>query len=58
MNPVCGVFLSAILLKETKQALCLNSLLALILVSIGIYIAQSQKKGTMHGELECDNGKK
>ena len=58
MNPVCGVFLSAILLKETKQALCLKSLLALILVSIGIYIAQSQKKGTMHGELECDNGKK
>lgn len=53
MNPVCGVLLSAILLKETKQAFSIKSLVALILVSVGIYIAQSQKREKM-GEFYGD----
>lgn len=43
MNPVCGVFLSAFILGETKQAFRLNSLFALILVSLGIYIVNRVK---------------
>lgn len=44
MNPVCGVFLSAFILGETKQAFRLNSLIALMLVSLGIYIVNVSKK--------------
>lgn len=43
MNPVCGVFLSAFILGETKQAFRLNSLFSLILVSLGIYIVNHSK---------------
>lgn len=38
MNPVFGVLLSALLLGETGQASGIQSLLALILVCIGIYL--------------------
>ena len=38
MNPVCGVILSAILLKEQNQAFTLQGLVSLILVCIGIYM--------------------
>lgn len=38
MNPVFGVILSAILLKENGQAFSLRGLTSLILVCIGIYI--------------------
>ena len=44
MNPVCGVFLSAFILGETRQAFRLNSLIALLLVSLGIYIVNVSKK--------------
>lgn len=38
MNPVCGVLLSALLLGEAQQAFRLESLIALVLVSAGIFI--------------------
>ncbi len=38
MNPVCGVILSAILLKESSQAFGIAGILALVLVCIGIYL--------------------
>lgn len=38
MNPVFGVILSAILLKEADQAAGVKSVVALVLVCIGIYI--------------------
>ena len=38
MNPVFGVILSAVLLKEQNQAFTLQGLISLILVCIGIYI--------------------
>ena len=44
MNPVCGVFLSAFILKESGQAFNPKSLIALILVCIGIYIVNRTKK--------------
>ena len=43
MNPVFGVLLSALVLGETAQAFSVNSLVALILVCIGIYIVNSVK---------------
>ena len=43
MNPVIGVILSAILLGEGEQAAGYKSILALILVCIGIYIVNRQK---------------
>lgn len=43
MNPVFGVILSAILLKEGGQAAGGKSLLALLLVCIGIYIVNRTK---------------
>lgn len=46
MNPVCGVFLSAFILGETSQAFRYQSLLALILVSIGIYVVNRSKKAS------------
>ncbi|MDD6182367.1 MAG: EamA family transporter, partial [Lachnospiraceae bacterium] len=45
MNPVFGVILSAILLKEEAQGV--TSIIALVLVSTGIYIVNKTK-----GELE------
>lgn len=44
MNPVIGVILSAILLKEADQASGYKSILALVLVCIGIYIVNKQQK--------------
>ena len=38
MTPLFGVLLSAIFLNEVEQALQINKLLALILVSLGIFI--------------------
>ncbi len=38
MNPVFGVILSAVLLKEQNQAFTLRGLISLILVCIGIYV--------------------
>lgn len=38
MNPVFGVLLSAVLLQETQQAFGGKSLIALVLVCIGIYV--------------------
>lgn len=38
MNPVCGVLLSALLLGEAQQAFRLESLIALVLVSAGIFV--------------------
>lgn len=43
MNPVFGVILSAILLQEGKQAFGARSLIALVLVCIGIYIVNRTK---------------
>ena len=44
MNPVFGVLLSALLLKESSQALGPLSLLSLGLVCAGIYIVNKRKK--------------
>lgn len=46
MNPVCGVILSAIILKEGKQAFGITSLVALLLVCAGICIVNYNKKST------------
>ena len=43
MNPVCGVILSAILLKESQQ-MGIESIAALILVCLGIYIVNKPQK--------------
>lgn len=42
MNPVFGVILSAVLLKEQNQAFTLNGLISLILVCIGIFTVNTQ----------------
>ncbi len=44
MNPVFGVILSSVLLGETDQASGVKSVIALILVSIGIYITAKVKE--------------
>lgn len=43
MNPVFGVLLSALILGETSQAFSVNSLVALVLVCLGIYVVNSVK---------------
>lgn len=46
MNPVCGVLLSALLLGEAQQAFRPEALIALVLISLGIFIVnkgQEQK---------------
>lgn len=43
VNPLCSVILSALLLGETGQAFNAKSILALILVCIGIYIVNYKK---------------
>ena len=42
MNPVFGVMLSALLLKEKGQAFSLAGLTSLVLVCIGIYIVNRE----------------
>ncbi len=42
-NPIFGALLSAILLQETEQAFGLKEVVALCLVSIGIWIVQGKK---------------
>lgn len=42
MNPVFGVLLSALFLGETKEAFNFKSLIALLLVSVGIYIVNAK----------------
>jgi drug/metabolite transporter (DMT)-like permease len=44
MNPVFGVILSALLLNEKEQAFKWNSMIALILVCVGIYIVNKVKE--------------
>lgn len=44
MNPVFGVLLSAVFLKESSQAMGAASIVALILVSAGIYIVNRSKE--------------
>lgn len=44
MNPVFGVILSAFILGEAEQAFSLKSLLALVLVCVGIYVVNRGKK--------------
>lgn len=46
INPVAGVFLSAIFLGETNQAFSLAGLLALILVFLGIYIVNHRQSAS------------
>lgn len=45
MVPLFGVLLSAIFLDEMEQALQINKLIALVLVSIGIYVVNRKPKG-------------
>lgn len=49
MNPVFGVILSAVLLKEQNQAFTIQGLISLILVCIGIYVVNQDftKKKTV-----------
>ena len=44
LTPVCGVFLSAIILNEKEQAFTLTGLLSLLLVCAGIYIVNRVPK--------------
>lgn len=44
MNPVFGVILSALLLGETQQATGIISVVSLVLVCIGIYVVNREKK--------------
>ena len=44
MNPVIGVLLSAVLLNEKNQAFSIYGLISLVLVCVGIYIVNRQKK--------------
>lgn len=44
MNPVFGVILSAVLLDEGKQELGAKSMVALILVCIGIYVVNRPQR--------------
>lgn len=50
MNPMFGVILSAVLLKEQNQAFTLRGLVSLVLVCVGIYVVNqdfSKKKKTV-----------
>ena len=46
MTPLFGVFLSAIFLGETEEALKVNKLIALILVCLGIFIVNRKQKAS------------
>lgn len=43
MNPVCGVILSALLLKESSQAFGWTGILSLLLVCVGIFAVNREK---------------
>ena len=43
VNPLCSVMLSALVLGEVRQAFNLGSLIALVLVCVGIYVVNCQK---------------
>ena len=43
MNPVIGVILSALLLQENAQAFQWKNIIALLLVSAGIYVVNRVK---------------
>ncbi len=47
MNPVIGVFLSALLLGESNEAFSITGLLALALVSLGIFIVNFSKRDSI-----------
>lgn len=47
MNPVFGVILSAVLLKEQNQAFTIQGLISLILVCIGIYVVNKDFSNTI-----------
>lgn len=49
MTPICGVLLSALLLGETAQAFSVNSLVALLLVCLGIYIVNRSPRSAEKG---------
>ena len=44
MNPVFGVVLSAVVLKEYSQAFSIWGILALLLVCVGIFIVNYKKR--------------
>ncbi|MCR4908904.1 MAG: DMT family transporter [Lachnospiraceae bacterium] len=46
INPVMGVFLSAVFLGENREAFSITGLLALLLVSLGIIIVNAELKKT------------
>lgn len=43
MNPVCGVILSALLLKESSQAFGMTGIISLLLVCVGIFMVNKSK---------------
>lgn len=43
MNPVCGVSLSALLLKENSQAFGMTGIISLLLVCVGIFMVNKSK---------------
>ena len=43
VNPLCSVMLSALVLGEVRQAINLGSLIALVLVCVGIYVVNYKK---------------
>lgn len=50
MNPVFGVILSTILLKEQNQAFTLQGLISLILVCMGIYVVNHDFSSAIHNK--------
>ena len=54
MNPVCGVILSAILLKEQNQAFTFQGLLSLLLVCMGIYTVNRTTDPATEGSIDSD----
>ena len=52
LNPVCGVLLSAILLDEQGQAFSWQAVAALLLVSLGIFIVNFEKKPAPGGKAQ------
>ena len=44
VNPLCSVILSALVLGEVKQAFNAGSLIALMLVCVGIYVVNAKSK--------------
>jgi drug/metabolite transporter (DMT)-like permease len=44
MNPVMGVLLSALFLRESREALQWTTLFALLFVSLGIWIGEGNQE--------------